>query len=164
MSADGVWTYALDNANCAVQALNACDTLTDRFKVTTVDGTAQVVTITIHGTNDDFDSGTHDFEPSSIAHAVFGSAGTPGLGDSFHFKDEISGVASSTASNLADASHIPASTGEIAAGTQGPPATSEEAQTTELSLSGQHSADNSITDPHQAEGAVVTHVQHDLIV
>ncbi|WFU84044.1 VCBS domain-containing protein [Bradyrhizobium sp. CIAT3101] len=52
MTADGVWTYLLDNANCAVQALNACDTLTDTFTVTTIDGTAQVVTITIHGTND----------------------------------------------------------------------------------------------------------------
>src|SRR6202040_1969503 len=93
MTAAGVWTYALDNANCAVQALNACDTLTDRFTVTTLDGTAQVVTITIHGTDDadrdNFDSGAHDFEPSSIAQVVFGSAGTLGLGDSFHFKDEI---------------------------------------------------------------------------
>ncbi len=80
MTADGVWTYTLDNSNCAVQALNACDTLTDSFKVTTVDGTAQVVTITIHGADDtdrhDFDSGAHHFEPSSIAHVVFGSAGT----------------------------------------------------------------------------------------
>ncbi|TYL85993.1 hypothetical protein FXB40_42575 [Bradyrhizobium rifense] len=52
MTADGVWTYTLDNANCAVQALNVSDTLTDTFTVTTIDGTAQVVTITIHGTND----------------------------------------------------------------------------------------------------------------
>ena len=52
MTADGVWTYTLDNANCAVQALNVRDTLTDTFTVTTIDGTAQVVTITIRGTND----------------------------------------------------------------------------------------------------------------
>ena len=52
MTADGVWTYTLDNANCAVQALNVRDSLTDTFTVTTVDGTAQVVTITIRGTND----------------------------------------------------------------------------------------------------------------
>ena len=52
MTADGVWTYTLDNTNCAVQALNVCDTLTDTFTVTTIDGTAQVVTVTIHGTND----------------------------------------------------------------------------------------------------------------
>src|SRR5262249_46324385 len=35
MTNDGKWTYALDNANCKVQALNACDTLTDTFTVTT---------------------------------------------------------------------------------------------------------------------------------
>ena len=52
MTAAGVWTYTLDNANSAVQALNAGDTLTDSFTVTTIDGTAQVVTITITGTND----------------------------------------------------------------------------------------------------------------
>ena len=28
MTAAGVWTYTLDNANCTVQALNICDTLT----------------------------------------------------------------------------------------------------------------------------------------
>jgi VCBS repeat-containing protein len=59
MTADGVWTYKLDDANCAVQALNDGDTLTDTFTVTTIDGTEQVVTITIHGANDadpnDFD-------------------------------------------------------------------------------------------------------------
>ena len=52
MTADGVWTYTLDDANCAVQALNVGDTLTDTFTVTTIDGTAQLVTITINGTND----------------------------------------------------------------------------------------------------------------
>ena len=52
MTAAGVWTYTLDNANSAVQALNVGDTLTDSFTVTTVDGTAQVVTVTISGSND----------------------------------------------------------------------------------------------------------------
>ncbi|WP_225670818.1 VCBS domain-containing protein [Bradyrhizobium hereditatis] len=54
MTKDGVWTYELDNTNCDVQALNDCDTLTDCFTVATIDGTAQVVTITINGTNDAF--------------------------------------------------------------------------------------------------------------
>ncbi|QIO32152.1 VCBS domain-containing protein [Bradyrhizobium sp. 1(2017)] len=48
----GAWTYTLDNNNCTVQALNICDTRTDQFTVTTVDGTQQVVTITINGVND----------------------------------------------------------------------------------------------------------------
>ena len=52
MTAAGVWTYTLDNNNCVVQALNDGDTLTDTFKVTTIDGTAQVITITIHGADD----------------------------------------------------------------------------------------------------------------
>jgi len=52
ITAAGVWTYTLDNANSAVQALNAGDTLTDSFTVTTIDGTAKVVTITISGSND----------------------------------------------------------------------------------------------------------------
>jgi VCBS repeat-containing protein len=52
MTADGHWTYALDNRNCAVQALNVGQTLTDTFVVKTVDGTAQTVTITIEGSND----------------------------------------------------------------------------------------------------------------
>ncbi|MGJ4953912.1 VCBS domain-containing protein [Bradyrhizobium sp. HKCCYLS20291] len=52
LSSGGVWTYALDNGNPAVQALNAGATLTDTFTVTTIDGTAQVVTITINGAND----------------------------------------------------------------------------------------------------------------
>jgi VCBS repeat-containing protein len=54
MTADGVWTFKLDNANCEVQALNDCDTLTDCFEVTTIDGTTQVVTITINGADDTF--------------------------------------------------------------------------------------------------------------
>ena len=52
MTAAGVWTYTLNNANSAVQALNVGDTLTDSFTVTTIDGTPQVVTVTISGSND----------------------------------------------------------------------------------------------------------------
>ena len=39
-------------ASSAVQALNVGGTLTDTFTVTTIDGTPQMVTITINGTND----------------------------------------------------------------------------------------------------------------
>ena len=52
MTAAGVWTYTLDNNNATVQALNAGGPLTDTFTVATVDGTSQVVTITITGAND----------------------------------------------------------------------------------------------------------------
>ena len=52
VTAAGVWTYTLDNSNPAVQALNVGQTLTDTLTAITVDGTEQVVTITINGTND----------------------------------------------------------------------------------------------------------------
>jgi VCBS repeat-containing protein len=52
MTVGGVWTYTLDNANSAVQALNAGSVLTDTFTVTTIDGTAAQVTVTITGSND----------------------------------------------------------------------------------------------------------------
>jgi VCBS repeat-containing protein len=138
MTAAGVWTYTLDNANCAVRALNACDTLTDTFKVTTVDGTAKMVTVTIHGTN--------DAEPNDFRSLD---------GDSFHFKHEIFGHEGSAATGLADVNFTPASISHHDA----PPAISEPAQP-----SGQHSADNFSLVPDHTTGGVVTHVPHDLMV
>ena len=52
LTAAGVWTYTLDNDNPAVQARNVGQTLTDTFAAFTVDGTPQLVTITINGAND----------------------------------------------------------------------------------------------------------------
>src|SRR4029077_10397216 len=52
LDAAGAWTYTLDNSNAAVQALNAGDILIDSFTATTIDGTAQLVTLTINGAND----------------------------------------------------------------------------------------------------------------
>ena len=49
---DGTWTYTLDDSDLAVQALNGVATLTDTFNAVTQDGTAQLVTITIHAQND----------------------------------------------------------------------------------------------------------------
>ena len=48
----GTWTYTLANGNTAVQALGAGEILTDSLTVTSVDGTTQIVTITVTGTND----------------------------------------------------------------------------------------------------------------
>jgi VCBS repeat-containing protein len=75
MTAAGVWVYTLDDTNSAVQALNVCDTLTDTFTVTTIDGTPQVVTITIDGTNDAaIISGT---KTGSVIETGGGTYGTP---------------------------------------------------------------------------------------
>ena len=52
LTAGGAWTYTLDNSNATVDALNAGATLTDTFTATTIDGTSQAITITIHGTDD----------------------------------------------------------------------------------------------------------------
>jgi VCBS repeat-containing protein len=111
MTADGVWTYKLDNANCAVQALNDCDTLTDCFKVTTIDGTAQVVTITINGAD-----------------------------DTFHFKDKMSDVKASDAIDLAEDIPASISSAQNAAAASAPPAITETAQTIELSAQWHHSS------------------------
>ncbi|MDN4985158.1 VCBS domain-containing protein [Bradyrhizobium sp. WYCCWR 13022] len=75
MTAGGVWTYTLDNSNSKVQALNAGDTLIDRFTVTSIDGTPQVVTITIQGSNDAavVSGGTS----GSVVEAGGASPGTP---------------------------------------------------------------------------------------
>ena len=52
LTSTGGWNYTLDNSNAVVQALNVGQTLTDTFTATTIDGTAQLVTITINGSND----------------------------------------------------------------------------------------------------------------
>jgi VCBS repeat-containing protein len=72
MTACGTWTYSLDEGNPAVKALNACGTLTDTFTVTTIDGTAQTVTVTIQGADD---VGLHDFQRQANS-------------SSFRFKDD----------------------------------------------------------------------------
>ena len=79
MTAAGVWAYTLDNANSVVQALNAGDTLTDSFTVTTVDGTTKLVTITINGASDadpnDFDNLAPGPEVITDPPFVFGTPG-----------------------------------------------------------------------------------------
>jgi VCBS repeat-containing protein len=112
MTADGVWTYKLDNANCEVQALSDCDTLTDCFKVTTIDGTAQVVTITINGAD-----------------------------DTFHFKDKMSDVRTSDVIDLAKDIPASTSSAENAAASRAAPAISEAAQPIELSAQWSHTSD-----------------------
>jgi VCBS repeat-containing protein len=52
VTAAGVWTYTLDDTDAAVQALASGVLLSDSFTVATVDGTMQVVAVTITGAND----------------------------------------------------------------------------------------------------------------
>ncbi len=52
IDASGNWSYGATNSNPAIQALGTGDTLTDSITVATADGTTQIVTVTITGTND----------------------------------------------------------------------------------------------------------------
>ena len=52
ITAGGSWTYTLNNATPALNALNFLETTDDTFTVETVDGTPQTVTITIEGADD----------------------------------------------------------------------------------------------------------------
>ncbi|MFO0993533.1 MAG: VCBS domain-containing protein [Hyphomicrobiales bacterium] len=78
ITAAGVWTYVLDNANAAVQALPQGATLTETFNVTSADGTTtQSVTVTITGSNDgptiggvDTGSVTENSETTSVQGAL----------------------------------------------------------------------------------------------
>jgi hypothetical protein len=90
MTASGTWTYTLNEANPAVKALNACDTLTDTFTVATIDGTAQTVTVTIQGADD---TGLHDFLRQANS--------------SFRFKDDAAPQHPSASAPSADPSAAP---------------------------------------------------------
>src|SRR4029079_19252926 len=77
LTAEGAWTYTLDNDNPAVQARNVGQTLTDTFAAFTVDGTEQLVTITIDGRNDTaVISGVAN---GSVTEAGGVANGTPGI-------------------------------------------------------------------------------------
>jgi hypothetical protein len=84
----------------------------------------------------------------------WGNAGSHGHSDSFHFKGAISGFEGPDVTDHADVDLASTSNYENAEGTGVLPVIPEEAQMTELSLPGQHSA--------HTGSAVVTH-QHDLI-
>jgi len=88
--------FSLDDGNPAVKALNGCGTLTDTFTVTTIDGTAQTVTVTIQGADDVGLHGFHreanssfrfkddaDLHPSVSAPSAYPSAAA-GPHDSWH--------------------------------------------------------------------------------
>ena len=79
LTAAGAWTYTLDDDNPAVQALNDGDPpLTDTFTVRTVDGTQQLVTITIHGADDAAEiSGVANGSVTEAGGVNNGTSGTP---------------------------------------------------------------------------------------
>lgn len=58
LSAGGQWTYVLNNASAAVQALTAAQTVAEQFTVYSVDGTAQVISLTVTGADETVLTGT----------------------------------------------------------------------------------------------------------
>jgi VCBS repeat-containing protein len=68
MTAAGVWIYALDNSHAAVQALDPGETLIDASTVATMDGTAQVATITIHGASNVDRNDVDNLAPGPVVH------------------------------------------------------------------------------------------------
>lgn len=58
LTAAGLWSYTLNNAHPAVQALTAGQSLSETFVALTVDGTEQPVTVTIHGADEPVITGT----------------------------------------------------------------------------------------------------------
>ncbi|WP_338062263.1 VCBS domain-containing protein, partial [Vibrio variabilis] len=53
ITADGTWTYSVDNSLAAVQALDVGDKLVEEFIVTSADGTEHTIAVTINGTEDE---------------------------------------------------------------------------------------------------------------
>ncbi|WP_434646878.1 retention module-containing protein [Achromobacter piechaudii] len=52
IDANGNWTYSLNNNDPKVQALGVGESMTEKFTVTTIDGTQAQIVVTINGTND----------------------------------------------------------------------------------------------------------------
>ncbi|WP_213882692.1 VCBS domain-containing protein, partial [Vibrio crassostreae] len=78
----GNWNYYIDNRKPEIQHLGAGETLTDTVTVHSKDGTPQVITITINGTNDQpvvsrevtLNSGTEDTALTFTAHELLANA------------------------------------------------------------------------------------------
>ena len=81
LTAAGVWTYTLDNSNAAVQGLRVGQALTDTFTVTTIDGTARLVTITINGSDDSPTAVADNNASDPVTESGVNPGNTPFAGD-----------------------------------------------------------------------------------
>ncbi|MGF6313289.1 VCBS repeat-containing protein, partial [Bradyrhizobium sp. i1.8.4] len=76
LDAAGNWTYTADDSQTAIQQLGAGQSITDSFTAVSSDGTAsQLVTVTIHGTNDN-PTVTAGAQSVQLVEAGVGTAGT----------------------------------------------------------------------------------------
>lgn len=67
INSSGIWVYAADNNNVAIQDLDNGQTLTDHIEVTSKDGTKHSITVTINGTTDD--PVLHSLSDSGVQHS-----------------------------------------------------------------------------------------------
>jgi hypothetical protein len=113
-------------------------------------------------------TGILDFESSATANVVFGSGtgGTLKLGDSFHFNGTISGFDGSDIIDLEDVIPVTSSINyyENAEGTGGTLSIVNGAQSVELSLLGDYSAENFNIVWDQTRGTIIAYVPHDMVV
>ncbi|QSI78358.1 VCBS domain-containing protein [Niveibacterium microcysteis] len=89
----GVWTYAANNSQAAIQSLGAGQSLTDSITVKSADGTAsQVISVTINGANDGATIGGTAtgtvVEAGGVANAI---AGTPNASGTVSVSDADAG-------------------------------------------------------------------------
>ena len=94
LAANGSYTYSV--ADSATQYLGANDTKVDTFTVTSLDGTSQQVSFTIHGTNDAAAIGTptvHDVtEDSNVSNGNLTASGTISISDADQGQASFTGV------------------------------------------------------------------------
>ncbi|MDL5027309.1 VCBS domain-containing protein [Vibrio sp. TMPB1044] len=67
INSSGIWVYAADNNNVAIQDLDNGQTLTDHIEVLSKDGTKHSITVTINGTTDD--PVLHSLSDSGVQHS-----------------------------------------------------------------------------------------------
>jgi VCBS repeat-containing protein len=80
INAAGAWTYTLNNNEPAVQALNQGQSLQDQVTVLSVDGTAQQITITINGTDDNVNTAPSAPATSSVTTNEDTASGATAIG------------------------------------------------------------------------------------
>jgi VCBS repeat-containing protein len=130
----GAWTYTLDNASAAVQALNASDEKTETFTVTSKDGGAtKDVVVTVKGANDNVApvavaDAAEAKEASGVFNATAGVDPTGNVltndtdadaGDAFTVVSARTGALGSSASYNAVNSGTSSSTGSVIVGQYG---------------------------------------------
>lgn len=104
--ATGDWTYLLNNAATNVQALNSTDVVSDTLKVFSIDGTEQLITVTINGANELVNT-----SPVVITDVTFGQAfgvNKPQMIENFDSNDQLHLTGQITIKSVGLGDYVPA--------------------------------------------------------